>query len=134
MKITISITTTTSQKVIMPPRTRATGPITPPKTKADQEVYTSRHRLRFFDAWDQRDTGTSLRQFCKDNQPNYSTASRWLRQRETYGSPAYRRVRKLSNKLEGVQLSQNSSVKSLFRRLRTPYEISYTRYTSITLN
>jgi hypothetical protein len=83
----------------MAPKTRSSGPVTPQKTKADHSVYSTRSRVRFFDAYDAREPGTSLRQFCQDHDPDLGTASRWLRQRATLGSPAYRRTRKLSDRL-----------------------------------
>jgi hypothetical protein len=83
----------------MAPTTRSADPITPPKGRSNQVVYTTRHRVRFYDAWDEQEPGTSLRQFCDSHEPDLSTASRWLRQRNTFGSPAYHRTRKLSQKL-----------------------------------
>ena len=83
----------------MAPKTRSAGLITPPKSKPNKEIYTTRQRVRFYDAWDNREPGTSLRQFCLSHQPGLGTASRWLHQRDTLGSPSYHRIRRLSQKL-----------------------------------
>jgi hypothetical protein len=83
----------------MAPKTRSAGPVTPPKTKLNKDIYTTRQRVRFYDAWDKREPGTSLRQFCVSHKHALGTASRWLHQRDTLGSPSYHRIRKLSQKL-----------------------------------
>ena len=58
------------------PKTRSAGPITPQKPKSSHTIYTTRHRIRFFDAWDTCAPGISLRQFCQDRDPDFGTASR----------------------------------------------------------
>jgi transposase len=51
-------------------------------------------RKRFFDAYDNREPGQSTRSIERRFRINYSTAQYWLTQRDTLGSPAYRRTRK----------------------------------------
>ena len=104
----------------MAPKTRSAGPTTPPKTKSDPVVYTTRRRTRFFDAWDSREPGTSLRQFCTVHQPDLGTASRWLHQRDVLGSPAYHRTRRLSNKLGRRPIVSEEQCKMLVSPSRNP--------------
>ncbi|RDL42414.1 uncharacterized protein BP5553_02393 [Venustampulla echinocandica] len=104
----------------MAPKIRSAGPITPQKPKSSHTVYTTRHRIRFFDAWDTRAPGLSLRQFCQDRDPDFGTASRWLRQRNTFGSPAYRRTRRLSNKLGRPPIVSKEQCQMLVSPLRNP--------------
>jgi hypothetical protein len=104
----------------MVPKTRSIGPITPSKTKSDQAVYTTRCRIRFFDTWDSREPGTSLRSFCDVYEPDLATASQWLRQREALGSSIYHRIRKLSNKLRRRPIVSEEQCKILVSPLRNP--------------
>ena len=104
----------------MAPKTRSAGPTTPQKPKSSHTVYTTRHRIRFFDAWDTRAPSISLRQFCQDRDPDFGTASRWLCQRNTFGSPAYRHTRKLSNKLGRPPIVSKEQCQMLVSPSRNP--------------
>lgn len=56
-------------------------------------------RTRFYDAFDTKVTGQSLRALCKHHHIGESTGRYWLRQRQILGSPAYRHTRQLSTHL-----------------------------------
>jgi hypothetical protein len=56
-------------------------------------------KCRFYDAYDKDHNEKSLRQIARDEGTTDGTAGRWLRQRESLGSIAYRSSRKRSTKL-----------------------------------
>jgi len=55
--------------------------------------------MRFFNAWDDREPGASLRAIARDYAPSRATGARWLKQRDELGSPAHRRTRQMSKVL-----------------------------------
>ena len=61
--------------------------------------YDTRHRTRFFNAWDHRLPGTSQRSLAAHYGIDESTGRKWLRDRAIWGSSAERRTRKLSKRL-----------------------------------
>jgi hypothetical protein len=75
-------------------------PHTPPRDLEQKEFDTIK-RSRFFRAFDTKQKGDSLAGICK--QPDISiapsTGRKWLKQRETLGSPAKRRTRKISTRI-----------------------------------
>jgi hypothetical protein len=72
---------------------------TPPPDKFNIDTHTSRKRVRFYDAWDHRSPTRTLRALEREFGLTHPNGQRWLDQRAYYGSPAYRRTRKLSDKL-----------------------------------
>lgn len=72
--------------------------VTPSKRKSYFESDTPK-KSAFFNAWDNRTPGKSLRSIATRFQVHHSTASNWLNDRELNGSPAFRRQRKRSKKL-----------------------------------
>jgi hypothetical protein len=65
-------------------------------------------KARFFDAYDNREPGVSLRMIASEYAPCFSTAQLWLDKRTKLGSPALRRTRKLAKRLgpsPGVSLN-----------------------------
>jgi hypothetical protein len=67
-------------------RTRRTEANTPKKCK-------------FYNAWDSKSEGVGLRPIAKSIGTSKSTAERWLKERQLYGSPSKRSTRQYSNKL-----------------------------------
>jgi hypothetical protein len=92
----------------MAPSTRSTTrPSTPTKPRKRKE-YDTIKKARFFDAYDDRKAGVSLRTIASEYAPSYTTAQRWLKGRTKLGSPALRRTRKLAKRLgpsPGVSLN-----------------------------
>ena len=80
-----------------------TDPKTPNKRKRKSEhpVPDTIKRARFFEAFDTRERGQSLREFVKEypGRVPLSTADRWLCLRDEIGDTAYRTTRKRSHKL-----------------------------------
>ena len=82
------------------PSKRDCEPHTPPRSPKRHEYDTIR-RSRFYNAFDSKQKGDSLRQICKNPQINIptSTGRLWLTQREQLGEQAFRRTRKISTRL-----------------------------------
>jgi hypothetical protein len=76
----------------MPARTRSKG-------LQGCVQYDTPAKARFFDAWDSRGPDDTVDTIAATKAPSLSSAYRWLRQRDTLGSPGLRRTRKLSKKL-----------------------------------
>jgi hypothetical protein len=81
----------TPYHAIMPPST--------PPTSPKRQEYDTIRRMRFFDAFDRKKKSTSLGSVCRRPQISIptSTARTWLKKRETLGSPALRRTRKIGS-------------------------------------
>ena len=73
---------------------------TPPRSSERRE-YDTIHKCRFYNAFDSKQKGDSLRQICKKPDINIppSTGHRWLTERDILGSKALRRTRKTSKRL-----------------------------------
>jgi hypothetical protein len=99
---------------------RIMDPTTPPQSPKRQEFNTIK-RGHFFDAYDRKQKNTSLRSICRRPRINIppSTARRWLTQRDTLGSPALRRTRKLASRL-GRKSEVSASVLSTITDLENP--------------
>jgi hypothetical protein len=83
----------------MAPSIRSTiRPSTPMKPRKRKE-YDTIKKARFFDAYDDRKPGVSLRTVADEYTPSFSTAQRWLNERAKLGSLALRRTRKLIKRL-----------------------------------
>ena len=61
--------------------------------------YDTPAKARFFDAWDSRGPNDTINTIAAAKAPSLSSAHRWLKQRNTLGSPGLRRTRKLSKNL-----------------------------------
>jgi transposase len=83
----------------MAPSTRNTTRPSTPDSKTKACVPDSVKKTRFFQAYDRKGPGESCRSISKEFGINHTTGSRWLQERETFGSPAYRTKRKKSMKL-----------------------------------
>ena len=72
-----------------------------PERNIKRHEYDTIRKCRFYDTFDSRQKGDSLRQICKQPQINIppSTARRWLRERDILGSKSSRRTRKISKRL-----------------------------------
>ena len=82
------------------------APSTPSRKRPREESNDSNHkvpdtikRTRFFEAWDTRELGESLRSFIQHYSIARSTANDWLNQRDELSDQAYRTTRKTSDKL-----------------------------------
>jgi len=75
-------------------------PHTPPR-KIKRVEFDTLRKTRFFTAFDAKKSEDSLAGICRQPDINIppSTARFWLQQRESIGSPAFRRTRKLSSRL-----------------------------------
>ena len=105
----------------MAPQTRSTfRPSTPPNVTGPGEPDTTK-RTHFYATWDAREEGEGRNAFCDRTGYRRSTTSKWLKQRKELGSPAYRRTRKLSNKLGRVSKIQKKHVKLLLNHQKNPY-------------
>ena len=78
------------------PSTRANQRLTPPLSRPPGFPATTRRRMRFFDAFDRDSSTKSHRQIARENDIPWTTAYRWMRQRETMGSLAMRQTRRVS--------------------------------------
>ena len=83
----------------MAPSTRSKCRETPPPTNSRPGDYDTVQKLRFYNAYDARSAGDSLRLIAREYAPSVPTTYRWLKQRDQLGSPTYRRTRKLSARL-----------------------------------
>ena len=83
----------------MPPSTRSTYRETTPDARIIKTEFNTLKKTRFFDAYDNRETGASIRSIAKEQHIGATTARTWLSQRATLGSIAYRSSRKRSTKL-----------------------------------
>ena len=83
----------------MAPTTRRTSRITPPPGPSEGIEADTIKKTRFFQAYDKEHTSKSLRAIARDESTTERTARRWIKQRETIGSLAYRHTRKMSKKL-----------------------------------
>ena len=70
-------------------------------------------KTRFYSAIDAKDPEQSLRSFYDEFGIDSHTARRWLHQRIALGSPAYRRTRKLSQRLGAPEKHHKSTYKML---------------------
>lgn len=73
----------------MAPRTRSTKHPSTPLNNIDPPDYTTTKKTRFFEAYDTRNAEESMQSIAIDKHISKTTASRWLREREEIGSPAY---------------------------------------------
>jgi methylphosphotriester-DNA--protein-cysteine methyltransferase len=73
---------------------------TPPPTNSRSGDYDTVKKLRFFNAYDARGPTDSLRSIAREYAPSLFTAHRWLKERTQLEFSAYRRIRKLSARLE----------------------------------
>jgi hypothetical protein len=80
-------------------KTRSNRHHTPLPNKFNVGTRTSRNRVRFYDAWDHRSPTRMLRAREREFGLAHPNGQRWPDQRALYGSPAYRRTRKLSDTL-----------------------------------
>ena len=83
----------------MAPTTRSRSYQTPPPTCSRPGDYDTIKKLRFYNAYDNRNPNESLRSIAREYAPSLPTAHRWLKERNQLGSPTYRRTRKLSTRL-----------------------------------
>ena len=83
----------------MPPSTRSTHRETTPDIRVIKTEFDTPKKTRFFDAYDHRKAGASVRSIAKEQHIGKTTAHTWLSQRATLGSVAYRSTRKRSEKL-----------------------------------
>lgn len=56
-------------------------------------------KCRFYGAIDERERGETIKSIAKAQDIPYSTAKRWLHERRIHGDAAYRRTRKLSQRI-----------------------------------
>src|SRR6266496_169514 len=108
------------------PSQRDSEPRTPSPEPKRHEYVTIR-KSRFYNAFDSKKNDESLRQICKRPQINIppSTARRWLKERDTLGSKALRRTRKISKRLGRKYTVTTATLDDLLRKdnpLNTPYE------------
>ncbi len=104
----------------MAPITRSrTSPSTPPHTTRTSESDT-RKKSRFFEAYDRRHASESLRTISAEFNIHHTTGSKWLYERDLYGSPAYRRMRKRSIKLGRQSQVSAETCKMLVSPSRNP--------------
>ena len=75
---------------------------------------------RFFNAYDTRAEGLSLRDIAATHAPSLTTAYRWLQERAQLGSPALQRIRKLAKRLGLVLGVSLNTYKMLVSLLRNP--------------
>ena len=82
------------------PSQRDSEPHTPPRSSERREYDTIR-KCWFYNTFDSKQKGDSLRQICKKPDINIppSTGRRWLTERDILGSKALRRTRKTSKRL-----------------------------------
>ncbi|PMD18510.1 hypothetical protein NA56DRAFT_245081 [Hyaloscypha hepaticicola] len=83
----------------MAPNTRRTSRHTPPRGTEEGIQANTIKKIRFFHAYDKEISFKSLRHMASEEHTDEGTARRWIKQRENMGSLAYRRTRKMSNKL-----------------------------------
>jgi transposase len=86
-------------------------PITPDKALEHKEADIVK-KSRFFEAFDTR-THESIRSIATQFDISEQTATYWLKQRRIQGSPAYRRSRKLSNRLGRQPVIMDTQIQCL---------------------
>ena len=104
----------------MPPITRSQRAQTPSPQRSRGTQADTIQKVRFFNIWDERASHDSLSSICRDIDIPRPTARRWLRQREQLGSPAYRRTRKLSQRLGKPSTVSDETCKLLVSPSRNP--------------
>lgn len=104
----------------MAPKTRSNRFHTPPYQSADGLPADTIKKTRFFQAYDDRKPGETKRSICQAIGTTSPTARRWLQEREQLGSKAYRRTRKLSNRLGRKVSVPNETIKQLVSPSKNP--------------
>lgn len=104
----------------MAPKTRAQGPTTPERDLPRLLPRSTRTRTRFFDAFDQEYPSRSLAAIGHDFGIDQTTAGRWVRKRAEFGSPAFRRTRKLSTRLGRPSTVSKETCEMLVSPSRNP--------------
>jgi hypothetical protein len=104
----------------MAPTTRSQRPHTPPPHRSRGIQATTTKKVRFYQAWDTRDTHETIRAICKATDTTSPTGRRWLHERELLGSKAYRRTRKLSDRLGRTSAVSDETCKMLVSPSRNP--------------
>ena len=104
----------------MAPSTRLTErPSTPTKRRAPIPADTLK-KTKFFQAYDARIASETLESISSDFSIHHTTGTRWLRDRELYGSKAYRRTRKRSEILGRKSRVSKETCKLLISPSRNP--------------
>ena len=104
----------------MPPITRSQARQTTPDRSIERCEYTTTKKMRFFQAYDERHGQESMRSIAASQQVTKTTASRWLHERDQFGSPVYRKTRRLSNKLYHPEKVTKETYKMLVSPSRNP--------------
>ena len=104
----------------MAPTTRSTNRETTPDKPIEVGEFDTVEKSRFFEAYDARPQGQSMREFSKSSKVSKTTASRWLKERNKLGSPAYRRMRKRSKILGPREKLERIAYKMLVSPSRNP--------------
>jgi hypothetical protein len=104
----------------MAPQTRSHRLETPPQERSKDIEADTIKKSRFFNAWDTRETGVTVRSICKKTKTTTPTGRRWLKQRAQLGSPALRRTRKLSDRLGRKSRISEETCKMLVSPSRNP--------------
>jgi len=104
----------------MAPTTRRISRTTPPPGPLEPKEADTVKKCRFYDAYDRDYNEKSLRQIARETPTSEGTARRWLRQRESLGSIAYRTTRKRSTKLGRPSKVTKSMCKMLVNPSKNP--------------
>lgn len=104
----------------MPPSTRNKFRPSTPEYQPEPGESNTVKKTRFFEAYDGRVAGDSLRSISTRFGVSHSTGSRWLKSRKIIGSPAYRRLRNRSNKLGKRSQVSPETCKMLISPSRNP--------------
>jgi hypothetical protein len=104
----------------MAPSTRNTDRITTPSKRTNGCEADTPKKSAFYRAYDTRDASQSIRSLARDFQVANSTALNWLHDREINGSPAYRHIRRRSDKLGRRSQVSAETCKMLVSPSRNP--------------
>ncbi|OAG38184.1 hypothetical protein AYO21_07644 [Fonsecaea monophora] len=105
----------------MPPQTRSTYRHSTPDRGLNTGDYDTVKKTRFFEAWDARQPGQSLRSITQAHRIDKKTGSNWLQQRLEIGSPAYRRTRPQSQILGRPSKIEKRQIQTLLSPSKNPY-------------
>jgi len=104
----------------MAPSTRRTSRESTPPNRIQARESDTVKKTCFFQAYDERDASQSVRSISRDFHITHPTGLKWLRERELFGSPAYRRTRKRSLKLGRPSKISAETCKMLVSPSRNP--------------
>ena len=106
----------------MAPTTRTKAAVKALHSRAGLEDAKTPKKTEFFTIWDSRPEGESRNAFCDRTGYKRTNTKRWLDQRQLLGSPAYRRTRKLAERLGRKPRMSDEAVRDLLDPKKNKYK------------